>query len=753
LTQSFAMKFIHILLLSFVSLTTHGQTVGFDNAARWISPGYVEDSVMRPCPILRKDFVLNKKISSATLLITVHGLYEASLNQMRVGDAYLTPGWTSYNKRIQYQAYDIKNLLKKGDNQLLVTIGEGWYRGLFGGWMERDNYGKDASLICQLTIVFTDGSKKQIVSDSSWKSGTGPILHADIYGGEIYDENVQPKYSHGVTIVDYPKDLLVPTRVEQVKKHEVFKPIKIIKTPLNEQVLDFGQNLSGWVKFTVRGKAGDTIKLFHAEVLDKAGNFYTGNLRDAKATDIYILKGGGDETFEPHFTWHGFRYVKVEGCVANTNDFEAVALYSAMEPVGSFSCSNPQINQLQHNIEWSLKSNFLDIPTDCPQRSERLGWTGDAQVFFRTASFNYNVNQFYVKWLQDLKADQRSNGSLPNIIPDIYHNAQPPRTRGVAGWGDAATIVPWGLYEVYDNKAILAEQYKSMKAWIDYITSASQDDLWTGVGYGDWLAPGDSTSIPFIDQCFWAHSTQLFINTANLLGNKQDVEVYTKLLQRIKTAFVQSYVTFGGWTTTDTQTSYVLALKFNMLPDSLVAKAAKRLAALVKINRNHLATGFLGTPYLLHALSENGYTETAYALLNQDTYPSWLYPVKMGATTIWEKWNAVMPDSTVLETSFNHYSYGAVGDWLYRVVAGIDAASPGYKNIVIRPTPGGDLTWVKASYNCQYGKIVSDWKIENEKVIMNVEIPKGTTASVYIPGGEKKEVGEGKYVFEGVYRK
>ncbi|HEY0272511.1 MAG TPA: family 78 glycoside hydrolase catalytic domain, partial [Chitinophaga sp.] len=555
----------------------------------------------------------------------------------------------------------------------------------------------------------------------------------------------------GVSTADRPKEVLVATVAPPVKKQESFRPLKIFTTPKGEQVVDFGQNLAGWVQLKVRGKAGDTITLQHAEMLDKEGNFYTGNLRGAAATDQYILSGKGEENLEPHFTWHGFRYAKITGCDARAAQLTAVALYSDMAPAGSFACSDPRINQLQHNISWSLKSNFLDVPTDCPQRSERLGWTGDAQVFFRTASFHYNVAAFFTKWLADLQSEQYNNGALPNVIPNIYHRMKPAAGYGIAGWGDAAVLIPWQLYWVYNDTAILRAQYSSMKAWVQYIRSVSRDDCWQNNGYGDWLAPGDSTSLPLIDQCYWAHSTALLAQTARLLGQQQDAAEYDALLQRIKAAFSQHYLLPGGKLITDTQTAYVLALTFHLLPDSLQAPAAARLAALVAANGNHLATGFLGTPFLLHALSNNGYSKTAYDLLLQDNSPSWLYPVKMGATTIWEKWNAVLPDSTVQATSFNHYSYGAVGDWLYRVVAGIDAASPGYGKIVIRPTPGGGLTWVKASYRCPYGTIVSNWKVAKGKIKMQVAIPAGATATVYVPGKAPVAVGAGSFTFEGTY--
>jgi len=735
-------------LLLLTAAVTHAQSFSWNASAQWISPGYAEDTILRPCPIFKKEYRVNKPIRSATLYITALGLYEAHINNQRVGDAYFTPGWTSYDKRIQYQQYDVKNLLQKGNNTFTVALGEGWYRGVFGGFMERDNYGNTAALLYQLDIIYKDGSREQLVSDTSWTSATGPILHSDIYGGELYDARIQATAWQGVHTIAPPTAELVPTNCEPVTEHTPIPAVRVLTTPQGDQLIDFGQNLAGWVRCKVQGHAGDTIHIMHAEMLDKAGNFYTGNLREAAATDTYILKGDKHEILEPHFTWHGFRYAKIEGCKASTKDFTAIPLYSNLENTGSFSCSSPMLNQLQHNIQWSMKGNFLDIPTDCPQRSERLGWTGDAEVFFRTASFNMQVQRFFGKWLQDLAADQRNDGSVPNVIPNLYRKLG--RRIGVAGWGDAATIIPWGIYQVYGDTAILRQQYPSMKAWVDYITGTSENGLWRNNGYGDWYAPGDSTSLPYIDQCFWAHSTQLLINTANVLGYTQDAAQYTALLQTIKSAFLEHYIDADSKAITPTQTAYVLALQFNMLPDSLRPKAAAHLATLIRNNNYHLATGFLGTPHLLHALSNNGYTGLAYRLLNQDSYPSWLYAVKMGATTIWEKWDAIKPDSTVQATSYNHYAYGAVGDWLYRVVAGIDADSPGYQHIIIQPHPGGGLTWVKASYKCPYGNIIADWEIKTTTLYMHVEIPEGTTATIHVPGQAPREVKAGKYDFTSV---
>jgi alpha-L-rhamnosidase len=749
-----------------------GMLTPADWKAQCITPGFKEDSALRPSPLFRKGFSLNKKIQSATAYITAHGLYEAQINGQRVGDAYLTPGWTSYNKRLQYQAYDVTALLKTGENAVGATLGNGWYRGFVGYRPTPNIYGKDIAFLFQLEVTYTDGSKATIVSDDSWKSSTGPVRFAEIYYGATIDDRLQQqgwsapgfddKSWSSVTVKDFAKNTLVATINEPVRKHETFKPVKIFTTPKGDKVIDFGQNLVGWVKFKVSGKVGDKITLSHAEVIDKAGNFYTDNLRTARSQDVYILKGGGEETFEPQFTWQGFRYIKIEGYNADlkVEDFTAIALYSDMKPAGTFSCSNPLINQLQHNIQWGQKGNFLDVPTDCPQRDERLGWTGDAQVFSRTASFNMNVHDFFAKWLKDVAADQYPSGSVPHVIPNVIGTA----TSGPGastGWADVATIIPWNMYLAYGDKRILEDQYSSMKAWVGYMQSESRNDLWnTGTHFGDWLFyslnddnQGNSaiTNKYLIAQCFYAHSIQLVINAANVLGKTDDVAFYTGLLAKIKLAYLREYVTPNGLISSDTQTAYVLALEFDMLPENLRAQAAARLAANIRLYNNHLTTGFLGTPYLCHVLSRFGFENVAYRLLMQDTYPSWLYPVKMGATTIWERWDGIKPDGT-FETptmnSYNHYAYGAIGDWMYRTIAGIDTKTeaPGYKEIVIKPTIGGNLENANADYETNYGKLSSHWKLENGMLLLDVEIPANTTATVYIPNGGNIVAEDGKAI-------
>jgi alpha-L-rhamnosidase len=736
-----------------------------DWKAKWIIPGYTEDTINRPSPLMRKQFTANKKIRSAVAYITAHGLYEAQINGQRIGDAYLTPGWTSYHNRLQYQTYDVTDLLKQGNNVVGVMLGNGWYRGIIGYSDKRNVYGKDIALLLQININYEDGTTGIITTDESWRSSTGEVIYSEIYNGETIDHNkVQTGWAqHGfndsqwsnVQVQDYPKNILLATYNEMVKKHETFKPVHIFKTPKNEQVIDFGQNLVGWVVLKVKGKAGDKITVSHAEVLDKLGNFYTENLRAAKAQDTYILKGDGEETFEPHFTFHGFEFIRIEGYpgdIIKPEDVTAVALYSDMKPTGTFTSSNAMINQLQHNIQWGQKGNFLDVPTDCPQRDERLGWTGDAQVFSRTATFNMNVNNFFSKWLKDVAADQSPEGVVPFVIPNCLGFVQ-----GSTGWADVSTVIPWNMYLAYGDKRILQNQYSSMKAWVDYMQHQSKNDLWnTGSHFGDWLfysveddTDGSSaiTDKYFIAQCFYAYSTQLLINAATVLNKQDDVTYYTSLLKRIKDVFFKEYVTPNGRLVSGTQTAYTLALNFDMLPESLREQAAQRLVDNIRAYNNHLTTGFLGTPYLCHVLTRFGHSNMAYRLLLQDTYPSWLYPVKMGATTIWERWDGIRPDKSfeaASMNSFNHYSYGAIGDWMYRVMAGMDTYDdgPGYKHIKIMPHPGGGFTNATATLQTYYGNLSSGWKIKDGKTYYNIEIPVNTKADIFLPATQADDITE-----------
>jgi alpha-L-rhamnosidase len=736
-----------------------------DWKAKWIGPGYTEDSVMRPSPLFRKLINIDKKIVSATAYITAHGLYEAQINGQRISDAYFTPGWTAYNKRLQYQLYDVTNMLTKGNNVIGVTLGNGWYRGFIGFSGQQNVYGKDIALLLQIDITYSDGTSEKIITDENWKSSTGSIRSSEIYNGEIIDAREEkkgwalPGYDDskwsGVKLINGSMSTLIATYNELVKKKETFKPVKIFKTPKGEQVIDFGQNLVGWVAIKVKGNAGDKIVVSHAEVLEKSGNFYTTNLRAAKCQDTYILKGGDEEIFEPHFTWHGFQFIRLEGYPGELKpeNFKAIALYSDMQPTGNFNSSNTLVNQLQHNIQWGQKGNFIDVPTDCPQRDERLGWTGDAQVFSRTAAFNMNVNNFFSKWLKDVAADQLPNGAVPHVVPNVLGKG----AVASAGWADVANIIPWNMYLAYGDKRILEDQYSSMKAWVGYMQDVSKNNLWnTGSHFGDWLfyRPDDDnsgraavTDKYLIAQCFFANSTQLVINAAKVLGKADDVAVYEGLLQKIKEAFMKEYVTASGRLVSGTQTALVLALNFDMLPESQRAQAAQRLVENVKSYGNHLTTGFLGTPYLCHVLTRFGYTDVAYTLLLQETYPSWLYPVKMGATTIWERWDGIKPDGSFQVpsmNSYNHYSYGAIGDWMYRVMAGLDTYEdgPGYKHIKVQPHIGGGFTNASASLQTYYGTLSSSWKIEGNKIVMDVEIPANTKATIFVPAENSADVAE-----------
>ncbi|SDF12201.1 Acetyl esterase/lipase [Mucilaginibacter pineti] len=734
--------------------------------AKWIQIGFAEDTLERPAQYFQKTFAASGKIRSAKLFVTAHGLYEAKLNGKRIGDAYLTPGWTDYAKRLQYQAYDVTPMLNKGTNTLTIAVGDGWFRGYVGFDGMKDIYGKQTGLLAQLELTYSDGKSEIIPTDESWKSGNGPIRTSSINNGETLDSRIAVNCGQPVKVVAYSNNNLVPSESYAVSKHETFKPLRSLTTPKGEKVLDFGQNLVGWVVVRLKGKAGDKISIEHAEVLDKAGNFYTANLRNAQATATYILSGNGTgadgkESLEPHFTYFGFRYIKVSGTEGeiNPDDFTAVALYSDMRPTGNFSCSNPLINQLQHNIQWGQRGNFLDIPTDCPQRDERLGWTGDAQAFFKTAAYNFDVKSFFSKWMKDVASNQSENGSVTSVVPDILG-----AFGGSAGWADVATIIPWQLYEIYGDRSLLDSQYAMMKKWVDYVQGQSKDGLWqSGFHFGDWLSfrPGNDDGTEAITdkyeiaQCFWAHSTQNLINAARTLGKGEDVVKYTDMLSRIKKAYLNEYVTASGRLLSNTQTAYVLALHFDMLPENMRARTARYLVDNIKVYKDHLSTGFLGTPYICHVLSRFGYPDVAFTLLNQDTFPSWLYPVKMGATTIWERWDGIRPDGsfqTPQMNSFNHYAYGAIGDWMYQNVLGIQASSPGYKTIRIKPLIGGGLTWAKGSYECVYGKIGAYWKLSGSAIELEVEIPEGTTAEVWVPGSETpKSVGPGRHRFSGSY--
>jgi alpha-L-rhamnosidase len=736
----------------------------FDNSL-WTASYIAMDDITtekksHPSQYFRNEFETSKPIKSAKVYVTSLGVYELYLNGKKVGNDLFTPGFTSYNHRLQYHTYDVTHMLQS-NNAIGAIVGDGWYRGNIGWSGDYAHYGKQLALLAQLKIEYVDGSSETIISDSNWKASYGPILESDMYNGELYDARLEmdgwnktgfdDSQWNKVEVLNHSKEILVAPQGPPVKAIEEIKPKEIITTPKGEVVLDLGQNIVGWARMKVNGKAGDKVTLKFAEVLDKEGNFYTTNLRAAKATDTYILKGGGEEMFEPHFTNHGFRYIQVIDYPGelNLDDITGMVIHSEIKPTGSFTTSDPMINQLQSNIQWGQRDNFLDIPTDCPQRDERAGWTGDAQVFAMTAAYNFDVAAFYTKWLKDLALDQHEDGLVPNVIPDILTRAKGIIAKGGAtGWADAAVIIPWTVYQSYGDKRILEEQYSSMKGWVDYTAKESGDDhLWNNTKHwhwGDWLAfdannpayNGSVTEKDLIATAYAHYSAKLLSKIALIIGKKEDVVKYQELASKYKNAFIKEYITPNGRLVSHTQTAYALALSFDLIPKDLVGKSAEYFAQDVE-KFGHLTTGFLGTPLLCSTLSKIGREDLAFMLLNRKEFPSWLYPITMGATTIWERWDTQKPDGTIIEgmNSFNHYSYGAVGEWMYNYIGGIgiDPENSGYKHILFHPHPGGGLTSANAEFLSLYGKIKSNWEIKDDMFHYEVVIPANTTGTVTLP--------------------
>jgi alpha-L-rhamnosidase len=755
------------------SETAHWEMALLDTSewkAKWIKTSMKEIIKENPSPMLRKDFQLKDKIKKARLYVTSLGMYEAFLNGKKVTDAVFTPGWTTYKKRLQYQTYDVTELLNEGKNAMGVRLGDGWFRSRIGWVKGYNRYGmKLVALLSQLEIEYKNGETETIISDENWKVNTGAVLFSTLYDGEIYDArlaregwteaNYDDKNWKPVNILNYKRTTLLPQEGNWIKKIKTIKAQRLIKTPKGETVIDFGQNLVGWVKFRIKGERGRTVKIYHGEALTKKGNFYNANMRTAKTRVEYRLRGGEAETYEPHFTFFGFRYIKLKNFPSDIqlNDFEAVVIHSDMPQTGSFECSDTLVNRLQKNIEWSQRGNFLDILTDCPQRDERLGWTGDAQVFASTACFNFQTANFFTKWLHDLKEDQHENGNVPYAIPDVLRKA------GSSGWGDAAVIVPYTLYLKYGDQRILEDQYESMKKWLTYSKTLSKNWIVTkGSQFGDWLAfvnkkkpqsKSGFTDKDLIATAFFAYSTDLASKVATILGKNSDAKKYQSQFQTIKKAFQNEYVTPNGRLSSHSQTAYILALQFNLLEDKQKTNAVEYLVELIRKRKNHLSTGFLGTPYICHVLTQNGYSNVAYQLLLQKSYPSWLYPTTRGATTIWERWDGIQTDSLFASkklNSFNHYAYGAVGDWMYKTITGINENPqiPAYKHIILRPEPSDSLTFAKAIYQSLYGEIQSSWTRKKRKVNYRFVIPPNTTATLYLPKRKKGiELGSGIHEF------
>jgi alpha-L-rhamnosidase len=742
-----------------------------DWIARFVTPDWEEDtSRPQPCPLLRREFNARPGVRRARLYVTALGVYEAQINGAIVGDHILAPGWTSYYHRLCYQTFDVTELLRSGSNAIGAILGDGWYRGRLGyHGGQRNIYGDRLALLAQLEIDYSDGTTERIITDETWRVATGPILASDIYDGEIYDARLEwagwsaPGYDDrewaGVRILERDLTTLVATSGPPVRRTELVAPVAITTSPSGRTIVDFGQNLVGRLRLTVQGAAGQTITLHHAEVLED-GELCTRPLRFAQATDHYTLRGDGVETWEPRFTFHGFRYAEVEGWpgTLQADDIRAVVCHSDMERTGWFECSDPLVNRLHENVVWSMRGNFLYVPTDCPQRDERLGWTGDIQVFSPTACFLYDTAGFLSSWLADLAAEQAASGGIvPFFVPNVMSTPISP----AAAWGDAAVIVPWVLYQRYGDVGVLADQFESMRAWVELIAGiAGKGRLWEkGIQYGDWLdpkappdKPGDARTAPYVvATAYFARSAELVGQAAGVLGRADDEVRYLALAAEVRDAFAHEYVTPAGRLVSDTATAYALALQFALLPNADQRHhAGERLAALVRGSGYHISTGFVGTPLVCDALCNAGEYEAAYRLLMQRECPSWLYPVTMGATTIWERWDSLLPDGSVNPgemTSFNHYAFGAVADWLHRTLGGLAPAAPGYRHFDIRPHPGGSLTFARARHRTPYGIAECSWKIEAGEMTVEIEVPPNTSANVSLPGYHTSplEVGSGRY--------
>lgn len=728
---------------------------------------------------LRKTWHFEKPVKAAYIHTTALGLYHLYINGKKVGNDQFAPGWTSYLKHLLYQTYDVTGYLNDGQNTVGAMIGAGWYKGTMGFVRMRNHYGDRAAFGGQLVVEYQDGSREAFVTDDTWQGEWGPVIFSEIYDGETYDAGLEIpgwnenscKYTNWQTAAVVTADTAVLASQSGGTVKEITKiPAKdVITTPDGDTVIDFGQNTTGWVAFRVKGKRGDRVELKCFEILDAGGNVYLDNLRSAKQTVTYILKDDQEAVFHPYFSFQGFQYAKVvtyPGEVKPEN-FTAWAVHSEMEPTGEFECSNPNINQLQHNILWGMKGNFLDVPTDCPQRDERLGWTGDAQIFCRTASFLMDTYTFFSKWLRDVAADQTKEGGVPHVVPDILINKSAgdrlmkDGDHSAAAWADVAVIMPWTLYLTYGDTNIIERQYESMKAWIGFMEQHAVNYIWNyKLQFGDWVALDakegsyfGATPTDLTCTAYFAYSTGLFAKMAGVIGHTEDAEYYNKLHKDIVKAYWQTFFDAGGHLKAQTQTAQIITLYFNLAPADLQQNVTDDLLKLLAKENGHLVTGFIGTPYFCHALSQNGHTKEAYELLLKDDFPSWLYQVKQGATTIWEHWDGLKPDGTMWSpdmNSFNHYVYGAIGDWLYRVAAGIecDEAQPGYRHIVFAPHPGGGLSYAAAAYQSIYGKIVSRWQDNGQEVTVNISIPCNTTADIQLTDADEILEGDG-LIFKG----
>lgn len=712
--------------------------------AKWICSS--EDFVT-VCPVFKKQINVKSGIKCARLSISAVGMYECFIGGKRVGDFIFAPGWTSYEKRLQVQEYDVTDLLED-KTDLEIYVGEGWYLGRISNNHRHSYKAKKPAVILELNVEYEDGSYDTIVSDESFVCASSGILFSGIYDGEVYDTRDVPKEWKSVSVIDYDKSVLIPTEGEEVLEFERIKPVSVTKIESGHTVVDFGQNLTGYVEFVCNAPSGTVVELFHGEILKKNGDVYTENLRTARQ-NIKVIANGKPTLYKPHFTYMGFRYIRVENMEVNPDDFTAVVVHSDIKRTGYFSCSNEKINKLYRNIIWSQKGNYLDVPMDCPQRDERLGWTGDSQFFMKAAAYNYDIRKFFSKWLNDMRADQYADGGIPEIIPDVLDG----KGSSSAGFGDTAVVCPWVFYLFYGDKELLERQFDCMEKWVKYIKAQGDNPyLWnTGFQFGDWIAidakPGSykgATSVPLISTAFFAYSTSLLIKAGKALG--KNMSEYEALHENIVKAFKKEYIK-DGRPITETQTAYAIIIRFGLTDTP--EEYGNILSNMIVKNGNKLTTGFIGTPHLLHALNETGHTDTAYSLLLQEEYPSWLYSVNLGATTVWEHWDALREDGSLWSSdmnSFNHYSHGSVCDFMFEVVSGIkaDEKAPGFENVILAPKPDKRMKWAEASFDTKYGTVKSKWLYKNDSIEYEFNVP--NTATLILDGKEQKlEKGEYKF--------
>ncbi|WP_432505549.1 alpha-L-rhamnosidase [Kineococcus arenarius] len=761
----------------------------------WHATMIAADADHDGAPLLRRRFTLDTghgEVERAVLHVSALGVVEPWLDGRRVGEDVLSPGWSSYEWRLRYRSHDVTEALRApgaageggaagGDEHVLgLALGNGWFRGRLGWTGGRAYYGDQLAGFAQLEVTFADGHIQLIVTDTSWESHASAVTANDLYDGQSIDARrldldwARTGSSHEswgeVHALDFDTALLTEHIGPPVRRQEVRAPLQVFRSPAGRLLVDFGQNLVGWVRFTVRGEAGSTITIRHAEVLEH-GELGTRPLRTAQATDRFTLSGGED-SFEPTFTFHGFRYAQVDGWPGDDGTtvpadlagaLEAVVVHSQLRRTGEFECSDETLNQLHRNVVWSTRGNFLDVPTDCPQRDERLGWTGDLAVFAPTAAYLFDVQDFLRDWMRDLAAEQRSRDGLVGfVIPDVLKHLLPiedfPDPDSTAIWSDVAVWLPWALWQAYGEQDVLAEHYPAMTAHVERVlTLLSPEGLWDTVfQFGDWLDPDAPPQDPAAAKadkgvvataCLY-RSARTVADAAHVLGRAEDADRFVAAADRVRTAFLEHYVDEQGFVLSDCATVYALAIEFGLLDGERREWAGTRLAELVEKAGYRVSTGFAGTPYVTGALSSTGHLDAAYRLLLERECPSWLYPVTMGATTIWERWDSMLPDGTINPgqmTSFNHYALGAVADWMHRTVAGISPLEPGYARSLIAPQPGGGLAWARASLETPHGRLAVRWEQGEAGLIAEVEVPAGTSAVLRLPGRSDQELRSGSH--------